>query len=246
MYYHNNQITLSERLLKLLRIVCALAFVTLSAQLYAASESTGPFKPEDTENTDNPEPGEGEEEEDDDDDDDDDTLVLAGQNQASVQSGNVAFFENGAGLLTNPDTSNVTGYVGVINGELTPMVNESNWPTLQEAIDKGFTRVAEDMRNSVVLHEQGHLDSALSRNPTLDGSQNPDLPEGSALGFSKSINSAEEWTQHQRQLDYLAELYVERKYSDGMSDEELSLYEKAMDDIAKAQNKYAPPTPPAP
>lgn len=43
---HNYQIPVSARLLALLRIVFALVFLTLSAQLNAASESSAPFEPE--------------------------------------------------------------------------------------------------------------------------------------------------------------------------------------------------------
>jgi RHS repeat-associated protein len=151
---------------------------------------------------------------------------------------------NGIGLTTNTSgTSTVIGYCQVNEyGMLEPVVNEDNWSILKGARENGFDNLADLLYESVVIHEQTHIDIAAERNPIITGSVvfgDWQLQPGAILGATASATNNTEWTAHQAQVDFLQECFDNASYNgQDLSYAELEMLYGAIQDVEDAQRKF--------
>jgi hypothetical protein len=173
-------------------------------------------------------------------------LLDASGTNSTTGTASQLYVANGVGLRIGDDTSAPIGCC-VVNAEgiLEPLVNEDKWSILANARSQGNDTVADILHESVVRHEQTHIDDAIMRNPILDGSDDGHpLPEGAALGSHPSLTSEREWSAHQAQIDFLDECIMDFSYNGiNLSIDEVSILQDAKEQVLDMQLKQSRPKP---
>jgi len=249
----------SAKLHRMLRLVFAFLFLTLTVhvQLNAASESSAPFEPEATEDTNNPDTNtsEGDDNEWDDTDWEDQESFWLDDLDHSTGVADHDEDNDGASIqdvYNNPDTfstsaydpdeidSNMAAFVAVVEGESGEMefivvTNFDNWDIMQDAIQSGNDQAIDILTDGTLVHENTHIDDALNSNPDiLDNASDGDVLrndlEDTALVESRAC---------QNEVDFYNDILEKGEYNgEELSSDTIRLVEQARDEAQTMLDYY--------
>jgi hypothetical protein len=154
------------------------------------------------------------------------------------------FAINKVALTMNQGPGSYAGYCQVVDGKLTPVVNENNWEKLRDARNDGHDLTADILHESVDKHENNHIERAILRNPLLSGDYIP-LVEGAYLGRLPSFEAEDEYYALQAQIKCIQDIIDDGVFKGrNLESDDTDRLEVAISQLeAKRDNyEYTPPS----